>query len=84
MNPLQQYTIKFIKRTDVFFVKRNASVFFLKKATKEPSSRTGKADWLWLGQSASPGRSTEGCKPFVLGTGMQRPVGVKGQGPLAG
>ena len=30
-----------------FSLKRNTSVFFLKKATKEPSSRTGKADWLW-------------------------------------
>lgn len=58
--------------------------FFLKKATKDYSSKTGKADWLCFLPSAFSGRSAEGCNPFVLGTGVQRPVGVKGCGsPVA-
>ena len=58
--------------------------FFLKKAIEKPSSKIGKAGWLCFGQSAFSGRSTEGRNPFVLGTGVQRPVEVKGQSPLAG
>ena len=58
--------------------------FFLKKVTEELSSKAGKADWLCFGQSAFSGRSAEGCNSFVLGTGVQRPVGVKGCGsPVA-
>ena len=58
--------------------------FFLKKVTEELSSKAGKADRLCFGQSAFSGRSAEGCNPFVLGTGVQRPVGVKGCGsPVA-
>ena len=58
--------------------------FFLKKATKETASKTGKADWLSFLPSVFSGGSTEGCNPFVLGTGAQHPVGVKGCGsPVA-
>lgn len=58
--------------------------FFLKKVTEELSSKAGKANRLCFGQSAFSGRSAEGCNPFVLGTGVQRPVGGKGCGsPVA-
>ena len=58
--------------------------FFLKKAIEKPSSKIGKAGWSCFLPSAFSGRSTEGCNPFVLGTGVQRPVGVKGCGsPVA-
>lgn len=81
----QNHAIKICAKNRCVFRKREMHrFFFLKKATEALSSKTGKADRLCFGQSAFSGRSTEGGKPFVMGTGAQRPVGVKGQGPLAG
>ena len=85
MIPQQNHAVKVCTKNRCVFRKRDMHrFFFLKKVTEELSSKTGRADWLCFGQSAFSGGSTEGCNPFVLGTGAQRPVGVKGQSPLAG
>ena len=81
----QNHAIRISARNRCVFREREMHrFFFLKKATKELSSKTGKTDCLCFGQSAFSGRSTEGCNPFVLGTGVQHPVEVKGYGsPVA-
>ena len=45
--------------------------FFLQKAIEKPSAKIGKAGWSCFLPSAFSGRSTEGCNPFVLGTGVR-------------
>ena len=85
MIPQQNHAIKVCAKNRCVFRKREMHrFFFLKKVIMELSSKIGKVDWLCFLLSAFSGRSTEGCNPFVLGTGVQRPVGVKGQRPLAG
>ena len=78
----QNHAIKISAKNRCVFRKREMHrFFFLKKATEETSSKTGEADWLCFCCQLLRRRSTEGCNPFVLGTGVQRPVGVKGQPP---
>lgn len=85
MIPQQNHAVKVCAKNRCVFRKREMHrFFFLKKVTEELSSKTGRADWLCFLPSAFSGRSTEGCNPFVLGTGVQPPVGVKGQSSLAG
>lgn len=85
MIPQQNHAIKVCAKNRCVFRKREMHrFFFLKKVTMELSSKIGKADWLCFLPSAFSDGSTEGCNPFVLGTGAQRPVEVKGQSPLAG
>ena len=59
-------------------------LFFLKKAPVERSEKTGEAGRQDFSAASFFGAGVQRAQPFVLGTGEQHPVGVKGQSPLAG
>lgn len=72
----QNHAIKICANNRCIFRKREMHrFFFLKEATEEPSSKTGKADRLCFSQLF--GRSAA-VQPICAGDRGYRPVGVKG------